>query len=946
MYALLLILACDSSELPPPPTSLPVVEAPAAPKLDGSVLFRQGRYKEAVEVLQKELAAGGQDAATQAALWERLELAALRSGKAGDVLDRLTADTALQQAAPFGLVKGSLALAAGRPADAIAVATGLRGSSPGDAAWLIVTAVAAGGAAPEVLSAEEAALIGWLQNPKATLEPSGAGMEGWRLALWRGHQRLMRGDRAGALEEAGKAEMAGGRAKQEAALLRVQALSSSEEVWYALEGLKAVSGEDAVGAAHVLNLGVDRVMGNWKGAEVLALAGDLRKAAEADKNPDAAARFGVVQAKVLLRTGHPLQAKDALAAALEMDGLKASASWTQALISGVLGDVAGVDAAAANLTEPRKTAALDLARVMRGERLSLPSAGLLAPGMSGGEAAFQALIGAGWMADPRPARQAALQIATQNNETDLKIWAELALDRRRFSLTDTPAAQAEGAARTFLSGGNPGAFPTDAHPDAAAWQALVKREAVTTGAGVAAWSRARAALAEGDLVTTVREYGTVSIAVPWWRTGPWEPLLGLEGPTPEEMSVVESGLLKGASDPLPMAVLLHGWSHRVNSARQTWSVGASPLPPGTLALKREAVWDAQAAHRAATVAWIAGKGAAPVDTRTALAVAEEQAGLTNFQTPSVASLRSGLTKGAMISMRSLSGGRSDGKDGGMEVLLLTESKSVIFNVSGQTVADMAQLISQLPTAPGSALGNRVREQIIDPHMDVLLGIGRYFVVGTGVMGALPLSAMPEQQDAQRYLMEIRSVGHYNTFEQLIPGNDPPKNYSFDMLAFCSSPAEADAIRRVFPNGSIYLPEQATLALWREKAPQAHFIHIGRLPEVGTGLKLTDGILSFGELASTPYAASAAYLWSNGAVAALTRGMLLKRAGINEVLVQGWGKALSYDEHFLGYWWELQLGQGLAGRAMSEARPRALKEEDDNVRIRPEIWGGYYAMGRF
>ena len=44
--------------------------------------------------------------------------------------------------------------------------------------------------------------------------------------------------------------------------------------------------------------------------------------------------------------------------------------------------------------------------------------------------------------------------------------------------------------------------------------------------------------------------------------------------------------------------------------------------------------------------------------------------------------------------------------------------------------------------------------------------------------------------------------------------------------------------------------------------------------------------------------------------------------------------------------ELQLGQGLAGRAMSEARPRALKEEEDSIRIHPEVWGGYYAMGRF
>lgn len=937
MYALLLVLACDSGEAPPPAPPPATVEAPPAPKVDGASLFAQGRYAEAAEALQKDLAASPQDAA----LWERLELAALRSNAPGAVLDRLKGDAELQkQVIPYRVLVGSLALAAGRPAEAVAAVDGLRGSEPGAAAWLMAAGVLAGAPAPEIVTLEETALIAWARDPKARLDPAAAGLAGWRLALWRGEQRLARGDRAGALEEAGRAEVEGERAKQEAALLRVRALATAEEVWYALEALKGASGDPA-GAARVLQAGGARVMGSWRRSELLALAGELKKAAEEAKNGDAVARIGLVQAQAHLRLGHPLEARDALAAALELEALKAESAWPQAMIAATLGDAAAVEAAAGRLSGARQAAAQDLARAMRGEAVALPSAGL-----SGAEAAYQALIGAGWLADPRPARAAALQRAREAGEADLVIWAELVQDRRRLAISDTPAAQSEAAARGFLAGGSGGAVASD-HPEAEGWKALLGSGAAGaasgTGGGVMAWPRARAALAAGDLATAAREYGTVGIAVPWWRTGPWEPLLALEGPTPEEFTEVEAGLLKGASDPLPMAVLQHGWAHRVDGSRQGWRVGAAPIPPGTIALKRESVWDAQAAHRAAVVAWVAGKGPAPKETLAALGVAEEQAGLTNFQPPSLTSVRSALTKGALLSIRSVPG---KGGEGSLEVLLLTESKGKVFSLPGRTAAEIGQLLQELPQQKGAALGNRIRAQMLDPHMDVLLGIARYFVVGTGVAGALPLAALPEQQDAQRYLMEIRSVAHYQTFEQLIPAAETPKNYAFDMFAFASTPGEADAIRRVFPSGKIYLPEQATLALWREQAPQARYVHLGRLPSTPSGVKLPDGLLSYAEIAATPYAASGAFLWAEGADAATTRGMLLRRAGIPEVMVQGWGTSPSYHEHFVGYWWELQVGQGMAARAMSEARPRAMKEEEPVVRTQPEVWGGYYVMGRF
>jgi hypothetical protein len=366
----------------------------------------------------------------------------------------------------------------------------------------------------------------------------------------------------------------------------------------------------------------------------------------------------------------------------------------------------------------------------------------------------------------------------------------------------------------------------------------------------------------------------------------------------------------------------------------------SPVPTTALVDKRRAVWDAVAAHRAASIAWIAGKGPAPTDSAKTLAAAEGDAGFVTFQPPTLSAIRAVLPKSALLSFRPV--------NNGVEVLALTEAGSKVLTLPGHFQDEVSGLINALPSGDAKDVGDKVRSELLDPLLsELLLGLGRYLVVGEGPVDALPVAALPEQQDGQRYLMEIRSVGHYTTLDQLIPSNDIPGEFSSDILAFCTTQAEVDEFHRLFPNGVVLRDKDATVAAWREKASKAHFIHIGAFPaSADGGYKLADGVLSLAEIGATPLSATAAFVWGDGGPSAVLRSAVLRKAGVAEVLGQGWGNSDKFNGHFLEYWWELESGKTPAGRSLSDARPRALQEEDAEVRRQPQVWGGYFVMGRF
>ena len=215
------------------------------------------------------------------------------------------------------------------------------------------------------------------------------------------------------------------------------------------------------------------------------------------------------------------------------------------------------------------------------------------------------------------------------------------------------------------------------------------------------------------------------------------------------------------------------------------------------------------------------------------------------------------------------------------------------------------------------------------------------------MGAFPILSLPEQSDGLRYLMSIRSAGYFNTFDSIIPANDAPGEHSIDILALCATQTEADYLARSFPNTVAMVAEKATLAQWNENASKARFIHIGSFPSTpGGAIKLSDGLLTLDALASMPLPSVGAMVRGPDPQTAMQRGQALRHAGVDEVMVQGWGTDKKFEDLMLSYWWELQAGRASVGRSLSEARPRALREMDTTLLTRPDVWGGFYIFGKF
>ncbi len=929
----------------------PVAAAPVAPPpkdtaaqvADIRGLLRAGKAAEAAKAAEALLAAHPEDDA----VWELVEVAAIRGGVAAELVDRLSADKAIGgRADRHHVLRGVLAVEATRLGDAITAARALRTVAPGDAAALFALAIARGAPAPSDLTDGERGLVA-LADPTVPLSPAAEALPGWRAALVRAEARLARGDRAGAAIEAAAAESGGARARGLGAMVRVRAAATAAEAWGAAEPAARAQLEagDGVGVAEILDAALPAALGDWKARAVAQVAKELGAKLVEAGNTEAAARVAVVEAEAALRGGAPARARDAARLAAALPAVAVRASWTLALAGAALGQPSEVDRAAAALVEPRATAARDLAKEMRGEPASLPRAGLV-----GADAALQALLGAGWLAQPDAALAAAVSAAS-GTAPDLALWGRLA---QGGSLTpaegESPGFAAERAVRAWLATGQASALPADLpHPNTVGWNALFAGSPAAADApGVAAWARERVALGQGggpiDGAAAARELGALATAAPAWRTGPWASLTRLDGPSPEDLDV-DAAQNARAADPLPFATAHHGWTSRVRAAKALWAHGVAPLPGAVTAAQRDAVWDAAAAHRSGVLAWIAGQDAWPAATLTALEDAEKAAGLVRFAPPTLEALRSTLDGTAILSFREV--------PSGIEALYLGEEKGRVVVLPASLARDTSVVLAALRSGESAlASGDRLRGSVIDGAMDgVLLGVGRYIVVGAAPVGLLPVAAMPEQADGLRYLASIRHVSYLPDFDALLPAaQGDPLDLSLPMLALCATADEATAVRRVYPDAKVLEGPAATVAAFKADVAKARFLHIGAFPaSPDGGFRLADGVLTLGDIAAQPIGAHAAVLLGGGgeglsADVLLARMAAVHRAGGQDVLVEGWAHDPALRSSMLFHFWEGANRAYSASRALGEARTLALRESGDEA-LGAAPWGGFFASGR-
>lgn len=927
MFPLLIALslsACTGDEAPPPKVEAApvVVERTDLEKARDS--FAMGNSADAMKFAESFLA-GHPD---NDGVWDLLERSAIQSGGAAALVDKLSADQAIGgRTDRHHALRGSLALLANRPADALVAARALASVAPGDSAALVAGAVKLGAPPPEGLAPTVTLLLAAVADAGTAIDPAVDALPGWRVALVRAELKLSRGDQPGAAAELAK--VPAGLPRLLALPLAVKVAADGPAAWSAAEAVarECSTDGDAFGAARALDVGLPYALAGWKADAMATLAAELRKKAEEGKNTEGAAMLAAVEAHADLRSGALLEAHAAATVAAAGTASKARGSWELVLVSAALGEPAAIDAAVASLAEPEATAARELAAALRGAKVT--------PGLTleGERGALVAMLASGWLAEPRTA----YQLGAASTSPDLRFWAAATSDRSSLGKLEGANLGGEAAARGWLASGKGGVITSD-HPDTAAWNAVIAGEAGSPGAGLAAWARARAALNAADVTGAAREYSALAAAVPAWRSGPWTSPLLLDGPAPEQLGF-DAERVRAAADPLTPAVELHGWAQRRERARLLWGAGVSPLPATATPEQARAVWAAHATYRVAALKWLATGGAFPAAQRAAISTVELAAGLASTQAPSAVALRGELDGAAVISFRRL--------PGMVEVLYLTANGGKLVKVKPQSIEAMA-VWTRSVVGGDSAIpaGDRLRMAMIDSASDVLTGIGKYIIVGEAPFGTFGVTALPEQSDGLRFLADIRSVSYYPDFDSIVASVPAaPEEFTQTLVAMPGSAAEAEAIRRLFPQAMILEGAAATPAAWKANAGAARFVHLGDLPVGPTGgWLLAGGELTLADVASTPLIARGGYVGGGpDPLAAQARLAAVRKAGMSDFLVGAPTVDPAFHERMVSTYWEGVNRRYSSMRSFNDARASAVKAFDSGNR--PANWIRYLVAGK-
>lgn len=918
---------------PPPKPAAPVV-APAAPPKPKVSALQAGKYAEALPDLEKALAANPADDAA----WDAVELAAVRGNQAAALLDRLSADQAIGgRVDRHQALRAELALQAGRAADALAAAGALAAANPGDAGALTVRAVRAGAALPATLPPDTAALLAAVSDPKAPLTPEATAIPGGRAALLRAEILHDRGDVPGALAALASvppAGVLGWRAAMARVAWTTDPAAGAKATTDAVAAATAAG--DLLGAALVLDAGRVHGYAQWKPQGVADAAAAGRKAAEDAGNTVAAAAFASVQADALLHLGNASDAH-AAAAVAAAEPLVASGPWRLALASAMLGDANAVLAAGKGLPQTQAAAFNDLASAMRGGSPQLPSAGL-----TGDDAAWQALLGGGWQAD---ADGAASRAAAAARSPDLKLWGQLAATRGVVAdAPATPAMQAENAVRAFLTTGAAGTVAGD-HPYAAHWNAVLTHGATApTDGDVAVLARLNEALDSAAADAAGADMNALSAVLPDWRSGPMASLIALDGPRASEVERLADAPGHLTDDTaLPLRATWQAWRLRDADRTRLWTHGVTPFAPGLATPERvAAVWNAVAQQRAGVLAWLGGGGAYPTAAGSAIDTAAVDLKLLPRKAGTLDEIRATIGRSALLAY-------VPSTAGGANALYLTDHGAAWFHVDPKVAKDVADYVASLHAGhPAVGVGDRIRRTLLDPHADVLTGYGNYYILGADPLGALPVDALPEQSEGLRYLAAIRHTFYYPNVAAITPPTFQDNDFTTTMLAAVGSAPAAEAIRRMFPDAVVLTGAAATREAWMKEAPRARFLHFdGLAPSASGGFMLPSGeSLEAADIAVTPLVARTVVVSApSDTGTTLVRMSAFRAAGAGDYFTTGVGAQADYNTRVTERFWDATNKRLAIWKAVGETRMQVAHELDPKGETSPGLWGGVMSAGR-
>ena len=776
-------------QVEPEPEPEPTID----PMQEAMTLMERGDLAAAMTAVEALLGEHADDAD----LWYALELCAIGSGQPGELLDRLSVTEAIgDQVALHHSLRATLALAAGRHADALDASVALRGTDPALAAAFLAEALRGGAAVPTdtldpAVPTDALVLMVAESNPKKLEEllATAAAAEGWRAALLRAKILARSADETeleGVLAELDKlsasddprAVLAG--AQMKLGLLDDPALAAPVAIAAAH---KAMAAHNTVAATQLLAQGIDLLLQQGQADQAYELATEHLAALPADPSP-VRGQATVFAADAAIATGELRQGLTLASEALAVDdpgpaGTDLAQSLTRAAWR--LCDLRALDTAAKALPEAQASVAQGMAGYCQGD---LPAArAKLAAGAADGPLAVDAQLALAWAwfgeAESVGAARGALEAAHELGWASSEIEAALALERHArvthqlaaatqaiqdLEIDAAPALLAELYARRLALGLEPSVLPTfdDEPPQVTAWRGFAEPAAPgeTPSTGIAAWAEAHHALAGGAAGDAKLALDRAITAVPVRRQGRWSPPLTLDGADgvgiDQDVNAAIALTNKGGEDAL---LALHEFSHFRDFQRLSAAVGYD----WTLGLEpdaRDAFTEAYGREQARTLLWLAGTAPFPADARAATAAAiPDRACLAGMAAPlDVGDVRTKFAETALFSIRL---GATSG-----ELLLVTPSVTKVKRIEKPDavrgwVQTYLDALGRGPAFGGGATdptaGDRFRRELIDGVVGDLVGIARYLVVADPDVMRLPWAVLPEQIEGRRYLADIRTV---------------------------------------------------------------------------------------------------------------------------------------------------------------------------------------------
>ncbi len=923
-------------------TAPPAAKVETAPPVEvakpgASSPMLAGKYAEALPELEKALAA----TPTDDSAWDAVEIAATRGAQGGALLDRLSADTAIGgRVDRHQALRAELALANGRAADALAAARLLEVASPGDGAALTVRALQAGAPTPEGLPPVVVALHKAATDPKAPFTPEIDALPGARAALLRAEIKAARADVAGALLQL-DAATATGLLGQRVALARLSWETDAVKSWASATAATeaATKAQDLVGAAKLLDAGKLAAYRQWKPQAALDAATAGRKGAEEMGNLEAAGWFATVQADANLHLGMPVEAKTAAEFAAAQPPVAAAGKWRLALAHAMLGDARSVAAAAAGLPEADAARIRALAAAMTGSETKLPSEGL-----TGDDAGWQALLGAGWVTDTAGTASRAGAMA---QSPDLALWAQLWATRGVITgAPETPQMASENAVRAWVRDGTAGAVVDEGHPYAKHWRlALSHGTAPASEGDVAAYARLIASVEGAFADQAGAEMNELSAVLPDWRSGPLAPVLVSDGPRAIELErLVRTPSRLTDDDALSLRVSWHAWRQRDEDRARLWAHGVSPVAAGLGTPDRLLkLWSAMAKQRAATLAWLSGAGAYPAGSGAEIDAVAVELKLLPRRAGALADIRTELGRSALISFVPTT-------DGAWEGLYLTDHNHLRVQIPAKAAQDVTDYVASLASGKASlALGNKVRAALLDPAAELLTGYGNYYIIGPAPLGSIPVDALPEQSEGKRYLAAIRHPFYYPNFAAMTSPTFEDNDFATSMLAICGDAAGAEAVKRIYPDAVVLQGAAATRDAWLKEAPRSRYLHFQGLTSAPSGgfVLPAGGNLELSDIAATPLVARVvAIVGPADPGLTLARLSALRAAGAGDFFATGVGTHKAFNERISERFWDATNKRLPVWKALSEPRMQIATEIDSARGITsPAMWGGLISAGK-